>query len=81
MNTLTSLYCILYYSMNANKSLLIFILRDWCHRVIDELTRNGIAPAPWQVAQTISECAKLIGQLEGEQREQQTRESEPPGSW
>jgi hypothetical protein len=50
-------------------TLIEFILRDWCQRVIADLDKKGIAPAPWQVRQAIGwvngQLLKLSGEVAG----------------
>lgn len=50
----------------AGSTLIEFVLRDWCARVIADLDSRGIAPAPWNVRQAIGWCNGQLLKLAGE---------------
>lgn len=48
------------------KTLLEFILADWCQRVIAELDSKGVAPAPWNIRQALGWANTMLLKLSGE---------------
>lgn len=47
-------------------TLIEFILRDWCKRVIEELDAKKIAPAPWNIRQALGWANAQLLKLAGE---------------
>lgn len=53
--------------MERTETLIEFILKDWCRRVIAELDAKGIAPAPWQIRQALGWVNTVLLKMSGEE--------------